>query len=48
MTLIPEVRECNLMTGAHDDLLTVVVSDATDLDRLHSRHLTRLPGAAQV
>ncbi|MFO1394370.1 MAG: Lrp/AsnC family transcriptional regulator [Steroidobacteraceae bacterium] len=45
---VPEVMECYLMTGEHDYLLRVVVSDPSDFERLHSRHLTRLPGVARV
>ena len=45
---VPEVMECYLMTGAQDYLLRVVVSDAADFERLHSQHLTRLPGVARV
>jgi DNA-binding Lrp family transcriptional regulator len=45
---VPEVMECYLMTGAQDYLLRVVVSDPADFERLHSQHLTRLPGVARV
>jgi DNA-binding Lrp family transcriptional regulator len=45
---VPEVMECYLMTGQQDYLLRVVVSDASDFERLHSQHLTRLPGVARV
>ena len=45
---VPEVMECYLMTGQHDYLLRVVVSDAADFERLHRQHLTRLPGVARV
>jgi DNA-binding Lrp family transcriptional regulator len=44
----PEVMECYLMTGPQDYLLRVVVSDAADFERLHSQHLTCLPGVARV
>ena len=44
----PEVMECYLMTGPQDYLLRVVVSDPSDFERLHSQHLTRLPGVARV
>ncbi|MBK6452343.1 MAG: Lrp/AsnC family transcriptional regulator [Proteobacteria bacterium] len=33
---------------ALDYLLRVVVSDPADFERLHSQHLTRLPGVARV
>ena len=45
---IPEVMECYLMSGDSDYLLRVVVSDARDYERLHSQHLTRLPGVDRV
>jgi DNA-binding Lrp family transcriptional regulator len=45
---VPEVMECYLMTGAQDYLVRVVVSDPADFERLHSQHLTRLPGVARV
>jgi DNA-binding Lrp family transcriptional regulator len=45
---IPEVMECYLMTGDYDYLVRVVVSDTDDFERLHSKHLTRLPGVARV
>ena len=45
---VPEVIECYLMTGQQDYLLRVVVSDPADFERLHSQHLTRLPGVARV
>ena len=45
---VPEVMECYLMTGSSDYLLRVVCRDAADFERLHSQHLTRLPGVARV
>ncbi len=45
---VPEVMECYLMTGVSDYLLRVACRDAEDFERLHSRHLTRLPGVARV
>lgn len=45
---IPEVMECYLMTGEFDYLLRIVVSDASDYERVHRQHLTRLPGVARV
>jgi DNA-binding Lrp family transcriptional regulator len=45
---IPEVMECYLMTGDYDYLVRVVVTDTADFERLHSKHLTRLPGVARV
>lgn len=45
---IPEVMECYLMTGDFDYLLRVAVADTADFERVHSRHLTRLPHVARV
>ncbi|MEM1229158.1 MAG: Lrp/AsnC family transcriptional regulator [Pseudomonadota bacterium] len=45
---LPEVMECYLMSGDSDYLLRVVVADARDYERLHSEHLTRLPGVDRV
>jgi len=45
---MPEVMECYLMTGVSDYLVRVVCKDAADFERLHSQHLTRLPGVARV
>ncbi len=45
---VPEVMECYLMTGDSDYLLRVVASDAADFERIHTRHLTRLPGVARI
>ena len=45
---IPEVMECYLMSGAADYILRVIVEDARDYERVHSQHLTRLPGVARV
>jgi len=45
---IPEVMECYLMTGEFDYLLRVVVGGSADFERVHSQHLTRLPGVDRV
>jgi Lrp/AsnC family transcriptional regulator, leucine-responsive regulatory protein len=45
---IPEVMECYLMSGDYDYLLRVVVADMADFERIHSQHLTRLPGVVRV
>ena len=45
---IPEVMECYLMSGDADYLLRVIVADARDYERIHSLHLTRLPGVDRV
>ena len=45
---IPEIMECYLMSGDSDYLLRVIVADASDYERIHSQHLTRLPGVARV
>ena len=45
---IPEIMECYLMSGLHDYLLRVVVSDLADFERVHNQRLTRLPNVARV
>ena len=45
---VREVAECYLMTGGSDYLLRLVVRDVDDLERIHSRELTRLPGVTRV
>lgn len=45
---IDEVVDCYLMTGDADYLLHVIASDANDYERIHSQHLTRLPGVDRV
>ena len=46
--LIPEVLECHLMAGSADYLLKVVVSDAEDFERIHRKHLSRLPNVSNM
>jgi Lrp/AsnC family transcriptional regulator, leucine-responsive regulatory protein len=45
---VPEVMECYLMTGEHDYLLRLVVTDMADFERVHAQHLTRLPSVTRV
>lgn len=45
---VPEVMECYLMTGGADYLLRLVVRDVDDLERVHAKTLTRLPGVHRV
>ncbi|WP_339932945.1 Lrp/AsnC family transcriptional regulator [uncultured Brevundimonas sp.] len=45
---VPAVVECYLMTGGSDYLLRLVVRDVDDLERVHSRELTRIPGVTRV
>jgi DNA-binding Lrp family transcriptional regulator len=45
---VPEVRECYLMSGNSDYFLRVEVRNAEDYERIHSEHLSRLPGVARV
>ena len=45
---IPEVMECYLMTGDADFLLRVIAQDAADYERIHTQHLTQLPGISRV
>jgi len=48
VTGLPEVMECYLMSGEYDYLLRVIVADFADYERIHSRHLTRLPHVVRV
>jgi len=45
---VPEVVECYLMTGSSDYLLRIVCRDVDDLERVHSKELTRIPGVTRV
>ena len=45
---VPEVVECHLMTGSSDYLLRLVCRDVDDLERVHSKELTRIPGVTRV
>lgn len=45
---VPQVVECYLMTGGSDYLLRLVVRDVDDLERVHSRELTRIHGVTRV
>ena len=48
ISTVPEVVECYLMTGGSDYLLRLVVRDVDDLERVHAKTLTRLPGVHRV
>ena len=48
ISTVPEVVECYLMTGASDYLLRLVCRDVDDLERIHARELTRIPGVTRV
>ena len=45
---VPEVMECYLMSGDQDYFIRVVVKDSDDYERIHTKHLTCLPGVARV
>jgi Lrp/AsnC family transcriptional regulator, leucine-responsive regulatory protein len=45
---VREVAECYLMTGGSDYLLRLVVRDVDDLERVHSRELTRIAGVSRI
>ena len=45
---IPEILECHLMAGTADYLVKIAVRDAEEFAALHRRHLSRLPGVAQM
>jgi len=48
VSAVPEITECFLTTGEGDYILRVLARDATDIERLHSSVLTKLPGVARV
>ena len=45
---VPEGMECYLMSGMSDYMLRVLVEDTADYERLHTQHLTCLPGVVRV
>ncbi len=45
---VREVAECHLMTGGADYLLRLAVRDVDDLERIHSKVLTRIPGVERI
>lgn len=44
----PQIMECYLMSGDADYMLRVIVSDASDYEKLHMDVLTALPGVSQI
>lgn len=44
----PQIMECYLMSGDADYMLRVIVSDASDYEKLHMDVLTTLPGVSQI
>lgn len=44
----PQIMECYLMSGDSDYMLRVIVSDASDYEKLHMEVLTTLPGVSQI
>jgi DNA-binding Lrp family transcriptional regulator len=45
---IPDVLSCHLMSGSDDYLVLVQARDIEDFERIHTRHLSRLPGVARL
>ncbi len=45
---VPQILECYLMTGEHDYMVRIAVSEMTDFERIHYQVLTRLPGVVRV
>ena len=43
-----EVMSCHLVAGDADYLLHLAVEDHRDFERIHNRHLSRLPGVARL
>ena len=48
MSAVPEITECFLTTGEADYVLRVLARSAEDIERLHGKVLTKLPGVARV
>ncbi len=46
--MVPSVIECYLLAGEFDYLLSLVVRDSIDYERIHHDQLTKLPGVARV
>lgn len=44
----PEVMSCHLVAGDADYLVHLAVKDHRDFERIHNRHLSRLPGVARL
>ncbi|GAA3898448.1 Lrp/AsnC family transcriptional regulator [Gibbsiella dentisursi] len=44
----PEVMECYLMSGDADYLLRVLVNNINEIERFIIKHLTRIPGVANI
>lgn len=44
----PDVVSCHLMSGSDDYLVQVQARDMTDFERIHNRHLSRLPGVVRL
>ena len=44
----PDVMSCYLMSGSDDYLVEVQARDMEDYERIHSQHLSRLPGVSRL
>lgn len=44
----PDILECYLMAGGFDYLLKIVAADASDYERIHTMHLSRLPKVSRI
>ncbi len=44
----PSIVRCLLMSGSDDYLITVLVRDIADYERIHMTQLSRLPGVARL
>lgn len=44
----PEIIECHLMSGTSDYLLRLAAASAEDYERIHRRHLSRLPHVGRL
>ena len=48
VSVIPDILECHHMPGTGYNILKVVAENTDDFARIHRRHLTPLPGVAQM
>lgn len=44
----PEIQECFLIAGSNDYLVRIVYRDSTDLERIHTDILMKLPGVVRT
>ena len=48
VTEVPGVMSCHLMAGDADYVVQILCADVEDYERIHRRHLSRLPGVTRL